>query len=51
MPAAEANYHKDSCSQLIVFILQSILARRFTNRINREDIKTLPPDDQVAARR
>ena len=39
---------------LIVFILQSILARRFTNRINREDIKDLSTTlqmSQVAAAR
>ena len=39
---------------LIVFILQSILARRFTNRINREDIKDLSTPlqmSQVAAAR
>lgn len=39
---------------LIVFILQSILARRFTNRINREDTKDLSTTlqmSQVAAAR
>ena len=39
---------------LIVFILQSILARRFTNRINREDTKDLSATlqmSQVAAAR
>ena len=39
---------------LIIFILQSILARRFTNRINREDTKDLSTTlqmSQVAAAR
>ncbi len=46
--------HRLLLAALIVFILQSILARRFTNRINREDTKDLSATlqmSQVAAAR
>ena len=46
--------HRLLLAALIIFILQSILARRFTNRISREDTKDLSATlqmSQVAAAR